>query len=61
MLAIHLFIFTPIAKTSKKSGTQSLPVYFDVNKNGKTPIFLYQILRLRQFLVGRFPETWFQK
>jgi len=27
--------FTPIAKTSKKSGTQSLPVYFDVNKKWK--------------------------
>ena len=44
--------FLPIAKTSEKSGTQSVPLYFDVNKKWKDSDFPLSNLTVGAILTG---------
>ncbi|MEZ5198002.1 MAG: GldG family protein [Bacteroidales bacterium] len=46
--------FTPIAQTSEKSGTQSVPLYFDVNKKWNDNDFPLSNLTVGAVLTGQF-------
>ncbi len=54
-------LFTPIAMTSEKSGTQSTPLYFDINKKWKDPDFPMSKIpvgvTLQGNLVGNTPSS----